>query len=215
MENSTIRKMCDRFSSIPGFWDLDAWTCRATAQSPYRRRVIDQLSLNEVSRVLDVACGTGLNFELLHAALSGKGRICGIDQSKKTLDLARRRVEKCGFDNIELVETDSQAFKATEPFDAALCTFAIEIIPPWQETIDMMVDSVRPGGRLGFIGFKESSQKPYKVFNRFFRAISIPFGGVDLDRDVRAYLMETCDEAIYETVYGGFYYLLVGEKRED
>ena len=145
--------------------------------------------------------------------MSGQGLLCGIDQSKKSLTLATKRARKLGFANVELVESDAASFKATQPFDAALCTFAIEIIPPWRETIDMMVDSVKPGGRMGFIGFQPSSRRIYKAFNRIFRAISVPFGGVDLDRDVRAYIRKSCDEVHFEAVFGGFYYLLVGEKR--
>ena len=213
MDNAAIRRMYDKFSAIPGMWELDAWTCRATAGSPYRARVISQLGLTEGARVLDVACGTGLNFDLLHSAVTEKGLICGIDQSPKTLALARRRVKKRGFYNIELVETDSRAFRSEAPFDAALCTFAIDIIPPWRETIDMMVGAVKPGGHIGIIGFKTSSRRFYKILNRSFRAISVPFGGVELDRDVRGSLAGACEERFYEEVYGGFYYLLVTEKR--
>ena len=215
MENSTIRHMYDRFSSLPLFWELDAWTGRATADSPYRSRVIEQLGLTEGSRVLDVACGTGLNFKLLQKALKGQGLICGIDQSPKTLHLAKQHVEKAAYQNVELVEIDSQAFSPDAPFDAALCTFAIEIIPPWRQTIDMMMNAVKPSGRIGFIGFIPSSRSGFKALNGFMRAISMPFGGVDLDRTVREYLQQTCTEIFYEEVYGGFYYLLVAEKNRD
>jgi ubiquinone/menaquinone biosynthesis C-methylase UbiE len=213
MDNSTIEKMYDRFSRIPGFWDLDAWTCRATSTSPYRAKVIDQLKLTDASKVLDVACGTGLNFTLLENAIGAAGQLVGIDQSKKTLALARRRVNRKNWENIDLLATDAASFTTEAPFDAALCTFAIDIIPPWRETIDMMVAAVAPGGRIGFIGFKESSKRPYHLFNKIFRTISVPFGGVELNRNVRDYLAERCEESFYEEVYGGFYYLLVGTRR--
>ena len=212
MKNSAIRRMYDKFSTFPFFWELDAWTCRATAHSPYRAQVIEQLGLTDGSRVLDVACGTGLNFKLLQKALQGTGQICGIDQSPKTLSLARRHVKNWGYQNVSLLETDAQAYKADTPFDAALCTFAIEIIPPWKETIDMMVNAVKPGGRIGLIGFKPSSKKGFKAMNGFVEAISVPFGGVDLHRTVREYLTQSCREVFYQEVYGGFYYLLVAAR---
>ena len=214
MNESTIRKIYDRISSIPGFWEVDAWTCRATARSPYRARVIQRLGLNPSSRVLDVACGTGLNLELLQSAVEPSGGIVGIDNSSKTIELARRKVERHGWRNVELIEVDAAAYHPEEPFDAALCTFAIEIIPLWRDTIGMMTDAVRPGGTVAFIGFKQSSRMPYAMFNRLWRAMSVPFGGVDLDRQVRQHLGATCDESLYDEVFGGFYYLLVGVKRE-
>ena len=57
--------MYDRFSSIPLFWEIDAITCRATKKSPYLAQAISQLALDSASTVLDVACGTGLNFTLI------------------------------------------------------------------------------------------------------------------------------------------------------
>lgn len=209
MDESTIRTMYDRFSSIPGFWEVDAWTCRATARSPYRSRVIRQLGLGATSAALDVACGTGLNFDFLQRAIRGTGRIVGVDNSAKTLDLARRKVERRGWSNVELVEADVADYRPEQRFDAAVCTFAIDIVPRWQETIDMMVGAVRPGGRLGIIGFRQSTHKPYVAFNSLWRALAAPFGGVELDRQVRERVDRSCDEIDYEEVYGGFYYLLV------
>lgn len=214
MDESTIRRMYDRFSSIPGFWEIDAWTCRATARSPYRSRVIERLGLGTGSSVLDVACGTGLNFDLLQTTVGGTGRVVGIDNSVKTLGLARRRIVRRGWRNVELVEADAAGYRAEEQFDAAVCTFAIDIIPRWRETIDTMVDAVRPGGHLGFVGFRESSRRPCSVVNPLWRAAGVPFGGVELGRQVRELLGERCEEVFYEEVYGGFYYLLVGAVRE-
>lgn len=212
MDNPTVRKMYDRFSSIPGFWDLDAWTCRATASSPYRARVIERLGLRGSSRVLDVACGTGLNFELLQKALEGKGQLVGIDFSARTLRLAHKKVAKRGWNNVELHELDAAAYVPDEPFDATLCTFAIEIIPPYREALTMMIDALKPGGRIGVIGFKLSSRRGYSLLNALWRAMSVPFGGIDLGRDVRGLVCECCEEVFYEEVYGGFYYLLVATR---
>jgi ubiquinone/menaquinone biosynthesis C-methylase UbiE len=205
--------MYDRFSSIPGFWELDAWTCRATASSPYRAGIIEHLGLTSRSRVLDVACGTGLNFDLLQGALGGRGAIVGIDNSRKTLALARKKSNRRRWSNVELLETDAHAYRPDGTFDAALCTFAIEIIPPWRETLDMMAHAVRPGGRIGLIGFKESSRMGYAAFNRLWRAMSVPFGGVELGRPVREHIRKHGDEIFFKEVYGGFYYLLVTERR--
>ncbi len=213
MNNSTIRKMYNLFSSIPGFWELDSWIGRATANSPYRAQLIETLGLGVSSRVLDVACGTGLNFELLQKSLDAKGLLAGIDQSGKSLALAQKMVRNRGWENVKLVEADCAAYKPEEPFDAALCTFAIDIIPPWRETIDMMVNAIRPEGKIGFIGFKESSRNKYKMFNSLWRKTGIVFGGVELGRPVREYLSQQCNEILYKEVHGGFYYILVGSKK--
>jgi ubiquinone/menaquinone biosynthesis C-methylase UbiE len=213
MDTASVQRLYDRFSSVPGLWQADALFSRATEFSPYRARVIGRLGIGPSSRVLDVACGTGLNFDLLQRVTRGEGDIVGIDVSRKTLGLARRRVARQKWDNVGLVETDCAGYRTDEKFDAALCTFAVEIIPPWRETIDMMIESVRPGGRLGFIGFQESSQRPFSVGNPLWRRMCSAFGPADLDRDVPSYVLERCDEVLFDSVYGGLYYLLVAGRR--
>lgn len=211
MKESRVRKLYDRLSSIPWFWEVDAWTCRATARSPYRSRVIGQLGLEAGSSVLDVACGTGLNFELLQRAVGSSGRIVGVDNSPRTLELARRRVSRQGWRNVELIESDAADYRPTEQFDAAVCTFAVDIIPRWRETIAMMADAVAPGGRVGFIGFTESSREGVALVNWAWRAAAPLFGG-ELGRPVREVVRGTCNEISYEEVFGGYYYLLIGAR---
>ncbi|MGM0386164.1 MAG: class I SAM-dependent methyltransferase [Actinomycetota bacterium] len=171
--------------------------------------MIGQLGLETGSSVLDMACGTGLNFDLLQRAVGGSGRIVGVDNSAKTLELARRRVSRRGWRNVELIESDAADYRPAERFDAAVCTFAVDIIPRWRETIAMMVDAVGPGGRVGFIGFTERSREGVALVNWAWRVAARLFGG-ELDRPVRAVVRAACNEISYEEVFGGFYYLLVG-----
>ncbi|MEV9317590.1 methyltransferase domain-containing protein, partial [Klebsiella pneumoniae] len=42
--------------------------------------------------VLDLGCGTGLNFAALLTAVGPRGRVIGVDRSPDMLDMARRRV---------------------------------------------------------------------------------------------------------------------------
>ncbi|MDQ1287363.1 MAG: hypothetical protein QG622_928 [Actinomycetota bacterium] len=216
MDESAVRRLYDRFSTIPGFWTVDAWFSRSTARSPYRAWVIERLGLGPTSTVLDVACGTGLNFGLLQRAVTDRGRIVGIDYSGKTLGHARRTVARHGWTNVELVEVNAPQYRPTERFDAALCTFAIDIIPGWRETIAMMGDALRPGGRMGFIAFHPSSRRePYRLANRLWRTSISSSSGIDLGRPVHDEVGTVCDDIVDKDAFGGFYHLLVGVKRAD
>lgn len=212
LDNARIRRMYDLFSDIPWFWEVDAVTCRATQGSPYRARAVELLNVSRGSRVLDMACGTGLNFKLLQARLENTGELVGVDQSAKTLALARRRVRKQGWANVELVEQNAAEYSTQRPFDAALCTFAIEIIPPYRQALDTMLACVRPGGRLAFIGFKPSDHPIMGRLSRAFAFVGTFLGGIDLKRDIRSYAASRADEIAYEECFGGFYYILALEK---
>ena len=57
-----------------------------------RSRGIEGLELRAGDRVLDIACGTGLNFSLLRAAVGATGEIVGVDANPAMADRARRRI---------------------------------------------------------------------------------------------------------------------------
>lgn len=210
-----VRKMYDRFSALPLFWELDAWTCRATESSPYRARAVELLDLEPGASVLDVACGTGLNFRRLQERIGPEGRLVGVDLSPRTLELARRRCRKRGWDNVELVEHSASTFQTEERFDAAICSFAIEIVPEWKPALARTLEAVVPGGRLAIVGFRDSDRRGWRLFNPLWRAMGPAFGGVMTGRDVPGHLRERTREIAFEPCFGGFYYVMACEVPPD
>lgn len=63
----------------------------ALLSARYRRRAVDLLNLAAGEVVLDVACGTGVNFGLIERRVGPTGRIVGVDASPDMLALARSR----------------------------------------------------------------------------------------------------------------------------
>ena len=62
----------------------------------YRREAIQNLQLVEGDTVVDLGCGTGLNFSLLQEKLGPEGKIIGVDLSSEMLQKANNRVSKHG-----------------------------------------------------------------------------------------------------------------------
>jgi ubiquinone/menaquinone biosynthesis C-methylase UbiE len=210
--NRTIERLYNFVSKIPFFWEIDSIACRATEKSPYRSLLIDKLNLSEGAVVLDMACGTGLNFRLLEEKIGAAGSVTAVDNSENTLALVRKRIAKRKYENISIFKSSGESFKSPVTLDAALCTFAIEIIPPYKETLRAMIDAVKKSGRIGIIGFKLSTKPIIRYFNKPFQLSSVVLGGIDLNRDVIAYLRNNLNEVYYKDVFGGFYYIAVFEK---
>ena len=89
---------------------------------PGRRAAIDALDLTRGARVLDVGCGTGLNFPEVSAAVGPTGRLVGVDASSAMLQQARGRVGRHGWSNVTLVEGDAAQLDTlvSDEFDAVL-----------------------------------------------------------------------------------------------
>ena len=62
----------------------------------WRRLAVDALALRPGDTVVEIGCGTGLNFALLEQIVGGEGNIIGVDISEAMLERARERVHSAG-----------------------------------------------------------------------------------------------------------------------
>lgn len=114
-----------------------------------RRHLVDRLTLRPGDTVLDLACGTGLNFPAIQKTIGPSGRLVGVDLTPAMLAEARKKVALHGRANVALVEADAMTFEPeAEQVDAALCTLAIGLMPDPGMVVWTMVGAVRPGGRV-------------------------------------------------------------------
>src|SRR5689334_18319321 len=73
-------------------------------QRGQRRLAVQALRLSAGDTVIDMACGTGLNFRLLQQAVGPGGRIVGVDLTDAMLARAEERIAANGWRNVSLVQ---------------------------------------------------------------------------------------------------------------
>ncbi len=138
------------------------WYDSMSAEPIYRvgrERVIPALHLQEGSRVLDIGCGTGLNFPLLLAAVGRSGQIVGVDRSGQMLEVARRKTIDAPPGNVALIEADAEQLdqltagpdSSGATFDAVLFTYSLSLMNNWEAAWTRATSLVRPGGRAGIV----------------------------------------------------------------
>ncbi len=118
-----------------------------------QRRAIDRLELRRGHTVLDVACGTGLNFAGIRAAIGAEGCLIGIDLTADMLAVARGRVESHGWRNVQLIEGNVEEASIPMPVDAALFSFSHDVLRS-PAAVARVVEAVKPGGRVVACGSK-------------------------------------------------------------
>ena len=91
-----VRDIYDRHAKI---YDLTVWFYYLAGMriGHWRRMTVDALGLEPGDTVIEVGCGTGLNFSLLERVVGNEGKIIGIDISQAMLDRARERVRAAGW----------------------------------------------------------------------------------------------------------------------
>lgn len=119
----------------------------------YRRRTVERLKLWSGDSVIDVACGTGVNFELLYQRVGPSGRIVGVDVSGDMLRQAQALVRSKGWDNVTLIEAPVEEALLGEPADAALFSLTHDVLQS-DRAVRNVLAHLLPGARVASLGAK-------------------------------------------------------------
>ncbi len=129
-------------------------------ENAYRSEAVHALRLARGATVVELCCGTGLNFPRLQRATGLVGRIIGVDFSEPMLEQARRRVERNGWRNVDLVHADVGSFQVPAGVSGVLSTFAITLVPEYDRLIAGAAAALLPGKRISILDFRKPERAP-------------------------------------------------------
>ena len=156
-----------RFSPVPGY-----------PERAQRVRAVHALGLRPGDSVVDVACGTGLNFALIEDTIGPHGRIVGVDLTDAMLARAQGRIDTHGWDNIRLVQADAAEFNFPTGVDAILSTYALTQVPECGDVIAHGAAALSEGGRWVVLDLKIPANVP-RWLVRLGTGTVRPFASID------------------------------------
>ena len=186
-------------------------------QRAQRVRAVQALGLRPGDSVVDVACGTGLNFSLLEEAIGPDGRIVGVDLTDAMLAQAQRRIESNGWRNIRLVQADADEFDFPAEADAILSTYALTQVPECGEVIAHGAAALSGGGRWVVLDLKLPDNAPRRLA-QLGVAIARPFASIDewIARRpwevLRAAMHDELDDLSWTELFFGTAFLAAGSR---
>jgi ubiquinone/menaquinone biosynthesis C-methylase UbiE len=182
-----------------------------------RRRAIQALGLRAGDSVVDIACGTGLNFPLLEKVIGPEGRIIGVDLTDAMLAQAQDRIEANGWSNISLVQSDAAEFAFPSGVDAILSTYALTQVPECAEVIAQGAAALSGGGRLAVLDVKVPDNAPGWL-GQLGTAVVRPFASIDewiMRRPweaIRAAMQEELSDLSWTELFFGSAFLAAGSR---
>lgn len=129
-------------------------------QWAHRRRAIRAMRLRPGDTVVEIACGTGLNFPLVQQEIGPEGRILGVDLTDAMLAQAERRVEANGWSNVSLVQADAAEFEFPTGVDAIFATYPHALLPNSRQVIARGAGALSAGGRWVVLDLKFPDHMP-------------------------------------------------------
>jgi ubiquinone/menaquinone biosynthesis C-methylase UbiE len=147
-------------------------------QRAQRLRAVQALGLRAGDSVIDVACGTGLNFQLIEDVIGPGGRITGVDLTDAMLARAGDRIKANGWSNVSLVQADAVDFDFPAGVDAILSTYALSQVPECAEVIAHGAAALAGGGRWVVLDLKVPDNTPGRLA-QLGTAMVRPFASID------------------------------------
>lgn len=181
-----------------------------------RRGAVAALELKKGATVVEVGCGTGLNFTLLQEAIGPTGHIIGVDLTADMLEQARRRVVKHGWKNVTLINKDALDYTFPVGIDGVLSTFAISLIPECGRIIRKGASAFAPGGHLVIADLKVPQGLPKRIVPLLLPIVK-PFAVTQetVNRrpwdDIRKAMEDSLQEVTVEDCYFGLAYIAKGK----
>lgn len=178
-----------------------------------RNRVIDLMRLKKGSRVLDVACGTGLNFKFIENKIGNNGEIIAIDYVKEMIEAAGKEMKSRQYKNIRLILGDATSMNfPNNYFDGIISTLGMTAIPDHFEALKRCRKMLEPNGKIAILDGKYSDIKYAKfIVNPLIKVIRRKETW-DPKKDVIKDLGKLFNITKAEKYFFDLIFILVGEK---
>jgi S-adenosylmethionine-diacylgycerolhomoserine-N-methlytransferase len=130
-----------------------------------RDRLLAGLDVPLDGTVLELGCGTGRNI-VLAARRYPAARFFGLDISAAMLDTAASKLARESIaERAVLAQGDATDFDALklfggQRFDRVFISYSLSMIPGWEKTIELALQSLAPGGSLHVVDFGSQERLP-------------------------------------------------------
>ncbi|MDQ6754519.1 MAG: methyltransferase domain-containing protein [Actinomycetota bacterium] len=208
----------DKYTTFAPFYDL------LSGEYPvyHAGRVlgIDALAPTPGQQVLDIGCGTGLNFTLLQQHIGGTGTIVGIDRSTEMLRQARRRADRRGWGNVILIRADMTTLDpsvirtaidrlgGSPASGAAVGTYSLSLMPGWRTAWENMTLMLGGDARVSVVDMQDPAGRARWLtpLARFACAL----GGADSSAHPWQAVEEECVDVVRASAWGGHIQIRAG-----
>lgn len=155
------------WGKTPGLYKAGTFLTFMGREKKIRCQAIEKLDLKEGDTVLDICCGTGLNFPYLLEKVGKTGKIIGVDLSKEMLQSAQRSIDKKGWRNIQLINKDvTKLSLPSESVDGIFSSLGISTILNQKKALEKAKDILKINSKIVVLD-AESFSGIWKILNIF------------------------------------------------
>lgn len=163
MDGKQVQRVKDRYRRNASDYDQ-----KERVPEKLRAWAIEKLNLKPGNTVLDLGCGTGLSFPLIEQAIGSDGHIIGVELSPEMLLSARQKIEHFCWENITLIEGNSENVLIPRQVDAVFMYFTPHVTAS-HSSISRALDALKHGGSIASAGARRADGLKGIPFNVWFQ----------------------------------------------
>ncbi|MGH1377203.1 MAG: class I SAM-dependent methyltransferase [Alphaproteobacteria bacterium] len=185
-----------------------------------RDKLIDNIDADDNDNICEVGCGTARNL-IKVAKRYPNANIYGLDASDEMLKTAGQNIRNAHMSKrINIKQSFSQSFHPDELFgidtdlDKIVFSYALSIIPPWQESIDHALELLPKGGEIHIVDFggQKDIPKPISKFIFWWLKMFHVYNKPEILDYLKLLQFEKKGELEINHLYKGYTYIAVFKK---
>ena len=176
----------------------------------FRSYTADKLTQTSGDAILNLCCGTGLDFPFMVRKTEGKGALFGVDISSEMLQQAKSRTES----KVNLVKADAALLPFRDKtFEAILVSFCLRITPTYEKAIQEASRVLKKSGRIGVLANHKPSG-PLRLPGTILTKVLSVMSKIDFNLNLRTHLSKKFIIIEDRRIHGGLVQFLLGENRK-
>ncbi|MDJ1007558.1 MAG: class I SAM-dependent methyltransferase [Paracoccaceae bacterium] len=125
-----------------------------------RDRLIAEMAPGPDAHILEIACGTGRNLDLIGRRYPGRA-LYGLDISSEMLATARTKLgARALLAEADACDFDAEALFGRARFDRIVHSYSLSMIPDWQGALAEAAGKLAPGGQMHIVDFGDMGGLP-------------------------------------------------------
>ena len=203
----TIGKVTVAYKKAASSYDLMNKVYFFGMDKRFRSMLAERLNPKPGDSVLDLCCGTGLDFPFLIEKIKNQGTLLGVDLSLEMLQQAKKKI---GSEEVNWVRSDAANLPfRDETFDTVFVSFCLKITPAYEKAIEEAARVLKLVGMIGVLGNHKPSgllRLPGTILTKVLSVMA----KIDFEINLREHLSKKFMIIEDRKIYGGLVQVLVG-----
>ena len=184
-------------------YDFIAYLMSLGQASKLYSEVSNSLDIPLGGTVVELGCGPASVVPSLLKIIDKSSKIIGIDFSSQMIDIANRKKETNGWENVEFAYMDMYDFTPEQKVDAVVFCLALTAMPDYKKALEKAISILKPGGQLLIIDSIPLHSKWYHpIANAYMYLKSIVVGAKPVAKILNYIEQNTTQFEKKEMVFG-------------